>query len=81
MKIPSVIEAVEFRREAYGLTQEQWAEVLDITQQNYTAFVHGNHKLTLAQSAKAFEYGVPADCLFQCRPDKGIRHIEKLLRV
>lgn len=78
-KLPSVVDAVEFRRDAYGLTQRDWSKVIGINQSHYSEFVHGKRTLTLRQAARCFEFGVPAECLFQCRNDKHIRHIQKIL--
>lgn len=80
MKLPSIVDAVEFRRDQYMLTQREWAKVIGISQSHYSEFVHGKRGLTLAQAAKCFEYGVPAECLFQCRNSKHIKHIRKLLK-
>lgn len=74
-RIPSVVDAVEFRREQYQLTQGEWAKIIGIQQSHYSEFVNGKRKLTLAQSGKCFAFGVPAECLFQQRPTKHIRHI------
>lgn len=79
-KLPSVIDAVEFRRDQYGLTQKQWAKVVGISQSHYSEFAHGKRGLTLSQAAKCYEFGVPADCLFQCKPNKALPDIRKLLR-
>lgn len=79
IKLPSLTDAVEFRRDAYGLTSRQWAKVIGTTPSHYSEFVHGKRGLTLAQAARCFEFGVPAECLFQCRNSKHIRHIKKIL--
>ena len=79
-KLPSIVDAVEFRRDQYQLTQKQWASVIGISQSHYSEFVNGKRGLTLAQAAKCFEYGVPAECLFQTRNSKDIRHIRKALK-
>ena len=80
MKLPSIIDAVEFRRDQYMLTQAQWAKVIGISQSHYSEFVHGKRNLTLKQAAKCFEFGVPAECLFQCRNSKHIEHIKRILK-
>ena len=79
-KLPSIIDAVEFRRDQYGLTQRQWAKVIGLSQSHYSEFIHGKRGITLDQAAKCFEFGVPAECLFQCKPDKALPHIRKILR-
>lgn len=77
--IPSVVDAVEFRRYAYDLTQSEWAYVLGIQRSHYSEFVNGKRSLPKKAMAKCFEYGVPAICLFQCRDNKNIEDIEAKL--
>lgn len=77
--IPSVIDAVEFRRKQYGINCAQWANVIGISRHHYSDFIHGKRNLTLLQSARCFAFGVPAVALFQRLPDKGINEIEKFL--
>ena len=79
VKLPSVVDAVEFRREQYLLTQGQWAKVIGTSASHYSEFVRGKRGLTLAQAAACFEYGVPAECLFQNHGDKDYRDIKKEL--
>lgn len=79
IKLPSVIDAVEFRREQYLLTMKQWAQIIGSSASHYSEFVNGKRGLTLAQAAKCFDYGVPAECLFQNHGDKDIRDIKKQL--
>ena len=81
MKLPSLIDAVEFRRDAYGLTQRDWSKVIGISQSHYSEFVNGKRALTLRQAARCFEFGVPPECLFQCRNSKHIWHIKKALKI
>ena len=80
MSIPSIIDAVEFRRDQYGLTARDWAFILGISQGHYSEFAHGKRDLPKKSMAKAFEYGVPAAALFQCHPVKHIKHIKNELR-
>ena len=80
MELPSIIDAVEFRRETYGLTQKNWAFVLGMCPSHYSEFINGKRRLPVAAMARCFEHGVPAEGLFQCRPTKDIRHIKTKLR-
>ena len=80
-KLPSQQDAVEFRREAYELNQSQWAEVLTMSKSHYSEFRSGLRDLPKHAMAKAFQYGVPAECLFQCNANKGFPHIKKLLKL
>lgn len=78
-RLPSIIDAVEFRRDQYMLTQSDWAKVIGIQKSHYSEFVNGKRNLTLAQAAQCFAFGVPAEALFQCRNEKHIKHIAKIL--
>jgi antitoxin component HigA of HigAB toxin-antitoxin module len=80
MTLPGLIDAVEFRRDSYGLTQGEWAFVLGIQPSHYSEFVNSKRALPIGAMAKCFEYGVPAECLFQCLPNKTIRHIKAKLK-
>ena len=79
-KLPSVVDAVEFRRDQYQLTQAQWAKVIGTSASHYSEFASGKRGLTLFQAAKCFQFGVPAECLFQNHGDKDFRHIKKILK-
>ena len=80
MALPPLIDAVEFRREAYRLTKSEWSKVIGIIPSHYSEFTTGRRGLSPAQMARCFEFGVPAECLFQCQPTKGMWHISRLLR-
>jgi hypothetical protein len=77
--LPSVIDAMEFRREAYGLSCRQWSAVIGMQQSHYSEFVNGKRELPKSAMVEAYAYGVPPDCLFQVRPDKGIGDIDRRL--
>ena len=77
--MPSIIEAVEFRREQYGLTKRDWAKVIGLTAGHYTEFTQGKRNLTLKQAAKCFQFGVPAELLFQCTSDCGIKEVSAVI--
>jgi antitoxin component HigA of HigAB toxin-antitoxin module len=79
-RLPSMIDAVEFRRDQYQLTQSEWAKVIGIRPSHYSEFSNGKRCLTLAQAAQCFAFGVPAECLFQQHPTKHIRHINAILK-
>ena len=46
---------------------------------HYSEFVNGKRELPKSAMAIAYEYGVPADALFQARPDKGASDIDRRL--
>ena len=79
MKLPSVIAAVEFRREQYGLNCNQWSAVLQMEPSHYSEFVNGKRDLPKSAMATAYAYGVPADALFQERPTRGAGDIDRRL--
>lgn len=56
-------DALEFRREAYGLTQQQWASLLLIGQSHYSEVIHGRRPLPRIAIKRAYALGVPADVL------------------
>ncbi len=60
-------EAVEFRREAYGLTKTDMALVIGIQKSHYTEFTQGERSLTVAQIRRAVLVGVPASALLNLR--------------
>ena len=68
--LPSIVEALEFRREQYGISQKEWAKLIGIAQTHYSEFVNGKRDLSKKAMAGAYEFGVPADCLFQVIPVK-----------
>lgn len=76
--LPSQVDALEFRRNQYGLTQEKWAAVLNIQPSHYSEILTGKRNLTLRVAARAFRFGVPAEALFQCESDKGFADIKCL---
>lgn len=78
-ELPTVIAAVEFRREAYGLDCRQWSAVLGMSATHYSEFIHGKRNLPRNAMAAAYAYGVPADCLFQTYPDKNSSDIDRRL--
>jgi len=58
-----VRDAVEFRREAYGFTQKQMAEVLGIPCSKYSEFKNGKRRLPRSALIRAWVVGVPAESL------------------
>lgn len=77
--LPSIIDMLEFRRDQYGITAKDWAFILGISAQHYSEFVNGRRELPKKAMGRAYEYGVPAEALFQCYPTKHTRHIRAAL--
>ena len=55
----SVVDAVEFRREAYGLLATDMAKLLGISKGHYSDFVAGKRELPKKSVIKAMIIGVP----------------------
>ena len=64
----SVAEALECRRDQYGLTQREFAEVLGLRDSHYSEVVNGRRRLPIDATRRAFAIGVPAHVLLQPRP-------------
>lgn len=79
MSLPTVVEAVEFRREQYGFTQKEMAKVLGWGQSHYSEFVNGKLTMPKRVMARAYEIGVPASCLFQTEARIGYDNLLKEL--
>lgn len=65
---PSIIGAVEFRREQFGLNDSEMAQVLGMAKTHYSDFKAGRRNLPIPAMVRAFALGVPAECLFQIDP-------------
>lgn len=63
--MPTVLAAVEFRREQYGLTCVQWAKLLGMPKTNYSDFLHGRREFPPSAMPRACRLGVPAEVLLQ----------------
>lgn len=63
--IVSVVDAMEFRRDQYGLTMAEFAAVLGMLPSHYSEFASGKRPLTMKAVRRAYAIGVPADVLLQ----------------
>lgn len=63
--LPTIVSALEFRREQYGLRQREWSVLLGIPHTNYCDFIHGRRDLPVGARERAFGLGVPAEVLLQ----------------
>jgi antitoxin component HigA of HigAB toxin-antitoxin module len=61
----SVADALEFRRDQYGLTQSEFAAVLGMQKSHYSEVLSGKRRLPLEATKRAFAIGVPAEVLLQ----------------
>ncbi len=60
-----IIDALEFRREQYGLTRAEFAAILGITAAHFSEVMAGKRNLPLNARIRAFAVGVPAEVLLQ----------------
>lgn len=57
--------ALEFRREQYNLTQDEFAFILGVRPSHYSEVVRGRREITKKTMRRAFAIGVPAAVLLQ----------------
>lgn len=62
-ELPTIHEALEFRREQYGLTQREFARLLGMGHTHYSEFANGKRQLPRKAMGNAYRIGVPADVL------------------
>lgn len=73
----SLIDALEFRRRQYDLTQRDFAELLGITPTSYSEIITGRRRLPINATKRAYAIGVPANCLLGDYQDPcGERHLQ-----
>lgn len=63
--LPSIVGAIEFRREQYGLGASEWAVLLGMARSHYWEFVKGKRWFPRSAAVRAFKLGVPAEVLLQ----------------
>ena len=61
----TLISALEFRREAYGLTATEFARVLGMGKSHYSEVVNGKRPLPIKALRRAYRVGVPAEILLR----------------
>jgi hypothetical protein len=61
----SMSAALEFRRDAYGLSAAEFAFVLGIERSHYNEVINGRRSLPKLAMRRAFAIGVPAALLLQ----------------
>lgn len=61
----SIIDALEFRRDQYGLKQSEFAAILGMTPSHFSEVMAGKRNLPLNARIRAFAIGVPSDVLLQ----------------
>ena len=61
----SIADALEFRRDQYGLKAREFSAILGMTPSHYSEVVNKGRNLPLNARIRAFAIGVPADVLLQ----------------
>lgn len=61
----SIADALEFRRDQYGLTQSEFAAILGMQKGHYSEIINGRRQLPIGATKRAFAIGVPAEVLLQ----------------
>lgn len=59
----SLADALEFRRDQYGLTAAQFAGVIGMSPTHYSEVISGKRDIPIKAAKRAFAIGVPADVL------------------
>ncbi len=62
---PSVVDALEFSRDQYGLSRHEFAAVIGVSPGHYSEIINGKRRLSINAAKRAFAIGVPADVLLQ----------------
>lgn len=61
----TLADALEFRRDQYGLSRRDFAALLGFSEGRYSEILRGVRRLPLAATKRAYAIGVPADALLQ----------------
>lgn len=61
----SIADALEFRREQYGLTRQEFCAVIGIAASHYSEVLSGKRSLPIKATKRAYFIGVPARTLLQ----------------
>jgi antitoxin component HigA of HigAB toxin-antitoxin module len=61
----SITDALDFRRDQYGLTRAEFAAILGMTASHFSEVMAGKRNLPLNARIRAFAIGVPAEVLLQ----------------
>lgn len=67
----SLTDALEFRRDQYGLSAKEFAMLINLSQSHYSEVIHGLRDLPIKSVKRAFAIGVPAEVLLSPSPLRG----------
>lgn len=59
----SLIDALEFRRDQYGLSRHDFAVLINMLPSHYSEVINGLRDLPIKSVKRAYAIGVPADVL------------------
>ena len=65
IKLPTIIGALEFRREQYGWTNSKFAKKIGMSRSHFSEVMNGKRRLPLNARIKAYKLGVSAEVLLQ----------------
>jgi len=65
IKLPTIIGALEFRREQYGWTNGKFAKKIGMSRSHFSEVMNGKRRLPLNARIKAYKLGVSAEVLLQ----------------
>jgi len=63
--LPSVVDAIEFRRDQYGWYKADMARALGLNPSHYIEFLKGERGLPINAMRNAYSIGIPAKVLLQ----------------
>jgi len=61
----SMVDALDFRRDQYGLTWSEFGMLLGLSPQHMSEVKNGHRRLPIGAVKRAYAIGVPADALMQ----------------
>ena len=61
----SMVDALDFRRDQYGLTWAEFGMLLGLSPQHMSEVKNGHRRLPIGAVKRAYAIGVPADALMQ----------------
>lgn len=64
-ELPSVVEAIEFRRHQYGWSKSKMAKALGLRPSHYSEILAYRRRLPINATKKAYKIGIPAKVLLQ----------------
>jgi predicted transcriptional regulator len=63
--LPTIRQALEFRMEQYGHSQNKAAKVMKISQTHFNEVMKGRHSPSVSQLKAFYRYGIPPEVLLR----------------